>query len=576
MYGRAAYTGVRSELARCLDELTALEHADHEACAWLENKFRDEVFNLVAAGEFKRGKSGVINALIGEPLLPVGVIPLTSVVTEVRHGAAVSACIVFESGECRQVSLDALHDYVTETRNPRNVKGVREVLISYPSKWLESGVRLVDMPGIGSLYEHNTDVTQRYLPQADAVLFVGSVDQPMSRAELDFLESIRPFAARIFCLLNKTDYLTPDELQESLTFSGRAIETALGVAVPIYPVSARRALEGKRTGDAGAQAASGFPAFEQALLAFMTDEKELIWVRSIAQNVLRILVQARIQVNLELAVLAAPLEQVQRNLAAFVAKKHEVLRVRTEYYVLIESNAKALLKNDVEPALESFKHEEQLRLAGLIEQWSQELRSLGSRQYADALEKRISTEVRAAYDGWISAEEPEIARAFDRICARFWGDIQATVNDLLTYSASLWSAKSTFTSKFWYEPAGLKTITSALILALPRMIGERLIIRQMRKRCEELVEIHAGRIRHDLDERIKTNVSTFSRDLLARIDATVAGIENAINGGLCLRDRGQEDVALRGAELARSATSLAGLDGRLTDVLRRSQEEVAA
>jgi hypothetical protein len=108
------------------------------------------------------------------------------------------------------------------------------------------------------------------------------------------------------------------------------------------------------------------------------------------------------------------------------------------------------------------------------------------------------------------------------------------------------------------------------------MIGERLIIRQMRKRCEELVEIHAGRIRHDLDERIKTNVSTFSRDLLARIDATVAGSENAINGGLCLRDRGQEDVALRGAELARSATSLAGLDGRLTDVLRRSQEEVAA
>jgi hypothetical protein len=589
MYGRAAYTGVRSELARCLDELTALEHADQEACTWLENKLRDEVFNLVAAGQFKRGKSSVINALLGEPLLPVGVIPLTSVVTEVRYGGSVSACVVFESGERRQVAIDALHDYATETGNPRNVKGVREVLISYPSTWLESGVRLVDTPGIGSVFEHNTDVTQRYLPQADAVLFVGSVDQPMSRAELDFLESIRPFAAKIFCLLNKTDYLTPDELQESLTFSRRVIETALGVSVPIYPISARRALDGKRNGDAEAQAASGFPAFEQALRAFMTDEKELIWVRSIAQNVLRILAQARLQVNLELAALAAPLDQVQRNLAAFVTKKHEVLRVRAEYYVLIESNAKALLKNDVEPALESFKLGEQSRLAGLIEQWSHELRSLGSRQFADALEKRISIEVRAAYDGWIAGEEPKIAQAFDRICSRFWGDIQATINDLLTYSASLfnlqfeaashsslWSAKSAFTYKFWFEPAGLKTITSSLILALPTMLGERLIIRQMRRRGEELVEIHAGRIRYDFDERLKSNVGTFSRELLTRIDATVAGIEYAIDGGLCLRNRGQEEATLRRAELARSAATLADLERRLIDVLRYSQEGVAA
>jgi hypothetical protein len=584
-----SYAGVRRELGRCLNQLTVLEHVDRDACTWLAKKLREEIFNLVAAGQFKRGKSSVINALLGEALLPVGVIPLTSVVTEVRHGETVSARVVFESGERREVPPDALPDYATETRNPHNVKGVREVLISYPSPWLESGVRLVDTPGIGSIFEHNTDVTQRYLPQADAVLFVGSVDQPMSRAELDFLESIRPYAAKIFCLLNKTDYLSPDELQESLAFSRRAIETALGVAVPIYPVSARFALEGKRVGDARAEAASGFVAFEQALRVFMTDEKELIWLKSIAQNVLRILAQARLQVNLELAALAAPLEQVQRNLIAFAGKKQEVQRARAEYYVLLESNTRSLLKNDIEPALERFKRKEQVRLAALVEQWSQELRSLGSRQFAAALEKRLSTEVRAAYDGWIAAEEPKIAQAFDRLCSRFWGDIQATINDLLTYSAnlfnlpfqatsqtSLWSATSDFTYKFWYEPVGLKTITSSLVLALPKGLARQLIAREMQRRGAELVEIHAGRIRHDFDERLKHNVASFTKDLLSRIDATVAGIEKAIDGGVRLRDLGQEQATLRRAHLADSAAALADLDARLTEVLHRSQREVAA
>jgi GTP-binding protein EngB required for normal cell division len=365
---RGSYSDARGELARSLKALAALAQVDQDACAWLRNKLREEVFNLVAVGQFKRGKSSVINALLGEALLPVGVVPLTSVVTEIRYGPEPSAEVVYESGARHQVGIDSLADYVTEKGNPRNVKGVREVLIRFPSMWLESGVRLVDTPGIGSVYEHNTDVTQRYLPQADAVLFVGSVDQPMSRAELEFLESIRPYAAKIFCLLNKTDYLSAKELEESLAFSARAIETALGVAIPLYPVSARLALAAKCESDAAGQARSGFSPFERMLLAFMTDDKELIWLKSIAQSSLRILAQARLQVNLELAALAAPLEQVERNLVAFIHKKQETLTTRAEYCVLIEANARDLQKQQVEPALDRFKREQQSRAIGLIDQ----------------------------------------------------------------------------------------------------------------------------------------------------------------------------------------------------------------
>lgn len=581
-----SYHQTRLELARCLDEVTALDRVDREACAWVQNKLTDETFNLVAAGQFKRGKSSVINALLGQPLLPVGVTPLTSVVTVIRYGATAVSTIFFETGERREISLERLADYVTESGNPKNIKNVREVQISYPSPWLESGVRLVDTPGIGSVYEHNSDVTQRYLPQADAVLFIASADQPMSRAELDFLESIRPYAAKIFCLLNKTDYLKPDEILQSLAFSKQAIDMALGMTAPIYPVSARTALDEKRRNEAPPSADSGFDAFEQALGRFIADEKPRVWVQSVAHHLSRILSQGRLSVNLELTALAAPLAQIRSNLDAFQAKKREVLQAKSDYEVLLVANVRALLKNDIENRLDRFKQTEKERVAAFIEDWFHECRSLPSRKLHDTLERRIFAEIRSAYDGWLAAEEPKIAQEFEAVCGRFWSDIQATINDLLSYSAalfnvqleaqervSMWKSKSSFNYKFWREPVGLETITSSVVLAFPKLIGDRLIVGRMRKVAADSVEIQAGRIRYDFEERLKKNLQDFCRQLLSRIDATIAGIETAIDSGLTLRDRGDAEAGRRRRELMQSIEAMAPIQARIREIISRQQGE---
>jgi GTP-binding protein EngB required for normal cell division len=580
-----SYAQERTDLARGLEELLGLEQADKETCAWLKAKLTEEAFNLVAAGQFKRGKSSVINALLGHAVLPVGVIPLTSVVTVLRYGPVPAATIVFDGGETREVAIDALADYVTESRNPRNAKGVREVLVTYPSAWLESGVRLVDTPGIGSVYEHNSDITQRYIPQADAVLFVASVDQPMSRAEVDFLDRIRPYAGKVFCLLNKIDYLSADDLRESLAFSRQAVEGSLGVAAPIYPVSAKMALEQKGGAGLGAQSESGFEAFEKALREFMTDEMDLIWLQSLTHNGLRIIAQARLRADLELAALSAPFKEIQEKLGAFTQKKQEVLHARADYRVLLEANVKDLLKASIEPGLERFKSEERQRIVGFIEDWSHELRALPSRGFQDALEQKLSVEIRSAYDEWLAVEEPKVAQAFDRICSRYWSDIQQTVDDLLSYSAalfnvqfeapaqaSLWAQNSTFRYKFWHEPVGLQTLTSSIVLALPKRLGDRLIIGRMRRRAVDLVEIHAGRIRHDFEERLKRNVASFADQLLSRIEATVTGIEGAIRGGVIMRDRGEVRADRRRAELDATRQKLSVLERWFDAILARSQK----
>ncbi len=156
--------------------------------ARLIDKLRENRFNLVVLGAFKRGKSTLINALLGESLLPTAIVPLTSVVTVLGYGEQLNIEVLFHNGERKKISQPELVEYITEKGNQRNQKGVREVDITYPSDYLKDGVRIIDTPGVGSVYCHNTEVAYNYLPQVDAAVFVVTVDPPLSAAEQEFLE----------------------------------------------------------------------------------------------------------------------------------------------------------------------------------------------------------------------------------------------------------------------------------------------------------------------------------------------------------------------------------------------------
>jgi hypothetical protein len=571
----------RGEIEACLQAAAVLPGIDAATCQWLSSKLSEQAFNLVAAGQFKRGKSTVINALLGEPLVPAGVVPLTSVITVIQSGATAAAYATLRYGHRRAIPIAELAEYVTERGNPANSKSVERVVIEHPSPWLADGVRLVDTPGIASVYEHNTDETRKYLPQADAVLFIASVDQPVSRAELDFLRDIRRYAGKIFCLLNKTDYLRPHELQESLAFSVHAIREALGTEdVPVFAVSARLALEGKMGGDAESLSRSGFPAFERALHAFMAQEKTNAWLRSLGRGLERLLTQTRFALDLESKALIEPLDHIEANLTLFRQEKERAERSRADYCVLLEADARALLKQDIEPKLEEFKRAQKAEIRAAIERWVGELRALPSRKLQAALEERKVAAVRAAYDDWLAQEDVAISRAFQRLCARFWASLQQSVDELLRRSSELfavdfdradseprWTAESGFYYKFWYEPTSLKILSSSAVLMLPKRIAAPLIARRTQATAVELIEVQAGRIRHDLDERLKKSVQDAQRQMLRQIDATVTGIEAAIEGGVSLRGRSAEQVAARSTQLESGRREIAALLARLRRIM---------
>ncbi|MDD3673870.1 MAG: dynamin family protein, partial [Synergistaceae bacterium] len=144
----------------------------------LADQLDKDRLNLAVLGQFKRGKSTLVNALLKARFLPTAVLPLTAVPTEIFYGIGRSVRISFtDNSSQKQIFNDDasmslyLNDYVTEEENPCNIKNVKKVEIEYPSDFLSKGIVLIDTPGTGSTYKHNTDTTMEFIDQCDAALF---------------------------------------------------------------------------------------------------------------------------------------------------------------------------------------------------------------------------------------------------------------------------------------------------------------------------------------------------------------------------------------------------------------------
>lgn len=212
---------ILSELCVQLDRLqqSAGHLADRDFYRELNElriKVTEQKLNLVVVGLFKRGKSSLVNALIGRELAPVAVTPLTSVITTFEYDPGRSyARLCFQDGDIREVPVDAAAQYISEEENPGNTKKIDTVRLFDPSPLLQR-ITLIDTPGLGSPYIHNTESTRHFIPKIDAALFVLSADLPVSQADLDFLQELKPMVPRIIFVLNKMDLLSPRDLDRLL------------------------------------------------------------------------------------------------------------------------------------------------------------------------------------------------------------------------------------------------------------------------------------------------------------------------------------------------------------------------
>ena len=203
-------------------------------------------FYLACIGQFKRGKSTLINALIGEPVLPVGFIPVTAVPTVIRYGAHKKARIQFRDGAWQQIAASDLEQYVSEEYNPENAKGVGGAEVFVPSALLSTGMCFVDTPGLGSVFTGNTAATQAFIPHIDAALVVVGADPPLAGEELALVEAVGRQVQNLILVLNKADRTTDAERVAAIAFTQKVLEKRLQRSVgPVFEVSAAERSENR-------------------------------------------------------------------------------------------------------------------------------------------------------------------------------------------------------------------------------------------------------------------------------------------------------------------------------------------
>jgi hypothetical protein len=246
---KAELEAVRAALTQlCADLLQA--GADDESMRQLVQQARALLdpapFHVVACGEYGRGKSTLLSALAGQrQLFPHEPNDTTAIATTLAWGEEAEAVVTLDdekTGQRQQVTvpLDAVRRYVTERTTSADGQCVLLVEMTAPLEALRSGLVLVDTPGVNSRNEAHNVATREYLSSADAILFVASVDEPLTTLELEVLREVAAQCPRIVAVLTKIDMGGAAELAAS---ASERIGQVLGRPVDVQPVSAVMALD---------------------------------------------------------------------------------------------------------------------------------------------------------------------------------------------------------------------------------------------------------------------------------------------------------------------------------------------
>jgi GTP-binding protein EngB required for normal cell division len=295
------YEQAKFSMAELIRSAQAVDTQDQDllsASRDLLMRLADDRFNLMLVGRFSRGKSTLINAILGAAHLPTGILPLTSVITTVRYGSRTQVVLNFNNSRLRQeIPLARLAEYVTQQSNPGNIKNVAYAEIELPVELLRRGVFFVDSPGLGSAIAENTQTTERFFPEADAFVLITSYDSPLSDEENRALYRIRGTDKILFVIVNKQDTVDENERKQVLDYVKSQLERFSFQRTPqVFSVSAQEALQAKQAQEPDRVAGSGILQFEEELLRFLIEERAEAFLSNMYDRIKDFLLERR---NLE-------------------------------------------------------------------------------------------------------------------------------------------------------------------------------------------------------------------------------------------------------------------------------------
>lgn len=186
------------------------------------NDMNHEIFDVVVCGEVKKGKSSFINAIIGDNILPVDTKVATSQAFRIINSEKQAFYLVFTDGSKQEVKREELDNYGSQAKIDKDGepiifgKIVDYMEVHTPIPFLPKSVVLVDTPGLGAIYANHAVVTKRHLAKASAVIFIMDPSNPLTDAEISFLNEITDITANVLLVMTKQDNYDIDYIDSQI------------------------------------------------------------------------------------------------------------------------------------------------------------------------------------------------------------------------------------------------------------------------------------------------------------------------------------------------------------------------
>lgn len=550
----------------------AADRPEGARAAVLAERLEAGRFVIAVVGEFNRGKSTLINALVGEAVLPAGTLPLTAVPTELVWGEP-GAVVHFLDGGTRNVARDAVADFVTEAANPGNVKRVARVEVRGRWPLCASGAVLVDAPGTGSVHAHNTEAGRRALLEADGAVMVLAADIPVSAAERDLVRLLAERRGPVFWVLNKVDHLPPGELDALRRFVGSVLAEELGAEPMLYAVSALEALRARAEGAVPGPAAGEFERFRADMERFVRDDLAAARLATARRELARLADSLRAAVRIERAALELQASAVAERVARFRAEADRQRRAFDDACVVCERDV-GRLAAEVGRRLAAFAQDAPVRFDDRLVALAA---SAPRGRLYEELWAAVAGAVQEAFEVVRREEARHVDEAWRRIAGRFLATAQQHAQGVRDAAAALFSvplpaapipAVSERRETFFYLLIEPTTFNEPFVRLLGRLLPGRLARRRAlawaRGALARELDKHAGRVRADLATRLDAARRDFEAAMRRELDETIAAVTAAAAKAAEVRDA---TAAARDRWVA-SAEALAAVADRVAALAR--------
>lgn len=515
------------------------------------NAFRQKAleqrFYLVMVGSFKRGKSSLINAMLGVDLAPVAVVPLTAIITLFEYADEAFAEVHFTHESPQRITLNEIAEYVTEEKNPQNIKRVSYVRIGYPAGLLRE-VSIVDTPGVGSAFEHNTQTTLSFVPKIDAALFVCSADTPVSRADLELLQTLRAHVPRILFVLNKADLLSEKELIDILQYNRKQVSVAIGADDHFswHVVSCKSPTE-----------KYAVQHLVSSLQQLIRTEKKQILDQSLRHQYRMLYNQISMQLRLQQETLLMPLHELEQKQQQ-LQQSMSLMQSRQEEFESLVNSRIRYIRQQVDETIQSLTQQLRRQLQEKYLQQSSSVWKAMQHQGFQSFQEQQTHQLIEAFQRVKSQLEQTTREQFSELLETYASRSQTFLHELTQHLKSLLGVDfhliadqfdlNVYTAFYFDYGKGLSAAyipPPFWIKWMPASWAIRQYLKKLYHHYQQLLTTNASAIIYDLQYKIQESFRKFQYDLHAHLELLLNRIQQIIDDTLKHRREHSSQVQQR-------------------------------